>query len=129
MSSRFSLLTEEDNEKIVEDKDSQNTKGRRGEAVCWLREREKTERTWGKERVGTDFENSLCRSDKERIRSIYNKTIITFDIHIDIDIQNNNIDIQNNQDLSKGYQPQPSASADSPYLEFDYAGYHTILIQ
>ena len=47
-------------------------------AVCWLREREKTERTWGKERVGTNFENILCRSEKERIRSMYNKTIIRF---------------------------------------------------
>ena len=35
--------------------------------VCWLGEREKTERTWGKERVGTNFENILCRSEKERI--------------------------------------------------------------
>ena len=46
------------------------------EAVCWLREREKkTEGTCGKERVGTNFENILCRSEKERIRSMYNKTI------------------------------------------------------
>ena len=36
-------------------------------------------------------------------------------------------DIQNNQGrLSKGYQPQPSASAsaDNPYLDLDYSGYH-----
>ena len=57
-------------------------------AVCWLREREKTERTWGKERVGTN----LCRSEKERIRSMYNKTIIRFCF----------CDIQNNQGLGKG---------------------------
>ena len=38
-------------------------------------------------------------------------------------------DIQNNQSLSKGYQPQPSASADNPYLDLDYSGYHKNLIQ
>ena len=38
-------------------------------------------------------------------------------------------DIQNNQGLGKGYQPQPPASADSPYLDPDYSGYHKNLIQ
>ena len=38
-------------------------------------------------------------------------------------------DIQNNRDLGKGYQPQPSASADNPYLDLDYSGYHKNLIQ
>ena len=38
-------------------------------------------------------------------------------------------DIQNNQGLGKGYQPQPSASADNPYLDLDYSGYHKNLIQ
>ena len=37
-------------------------------------------------------------------RSMYNKTIIRFGF----------CDIQNNQGLGKGYQPQPSASADNP---------------
>ena len=31
--------------------------------------------------------------------------------------------------LGKGYQPQPTASADNPYLDFDYSGYHKNLIQ
>ena len=31
--------------------------------------------------------------------------------------------------LGKGYHPQPSASADSPYLDLDYSGYHKNLIQ
>ena len=44
-------------------------------AVCWLRVREKTEGTWGKERVGTNCENLSCWSEKEKIRSMYNKTI------------------------------------------------------
>ena len=37
--------------------------------------------------------------------------------------------IQNNQGLGKGYQPQPSASADNPYLDVDHSGYHKNLIQ
>ena len=61
----------------------------------------------------------LCRSEKERIRSMYNKTIIRFGFR----------DIQNNQGLSRGYQPQPSASADNPCLDLDYSGYHKNLIQ
>ena len=43
---------------------------------------------------------------------MYNKTIIRFGF----------CDIQNNQGLDKGYQPQPSASADNPYLDLDYSG-------
>ena len=50
---------------------------------------------------------------------MYNKTIIRFGF----------CDIQNNQGLGKCYQPQPSASADSPYLDLDYSGYHKNLIQ
>ena len=38
-------------------------------------------------------------------------------------------DIQNDQGLSKGYQPQPSASADNLYLNIDYSWYHKNLIQ
>ena len=38
-------------------------------------------------------------------------------------------DIQNSQGLGKGYQPQPSASADNPHLDLDYSGYHKNLIQ
>ena len=51
------------------------------------------------------------------LRSMHNKTIIRFgfcDIH---------------QGLSKGYQPQPLASADNPYLDLDYSGYHKNFIQ
>ena len=51
--------------------------------------------------------------------SMYNKTIIRFGF----------CDIQNNQGLGKGYQPQPSASADNPYLDLNYSGYHKNLIQ
>jgi len=50
---------------------------------------------------------------------MYNKTIIRFGF----------CDIQNNRGLCKGYQPQPTASADNPYLDLDYSGYHKNLIQ
>ena len=50
---------------------------------------------------------------------MYNKTIIRFGFS----------DIQNNQGLGKGYHPQPSASADNPYLDLDYSWYHKNLIQ
>ena len=30
--------------------------------------------------------------------------------------------------LGKGYQPKPSSSADNPYLDLDYSGYHKNLI-
>jgi len=52
-------------------------------------------------------------------RSMYNKTVVRFGF----------CDIQNNQGLSKGYQPQPSPLADNPYLDLDYSGYHQNLIQ
>ena len=45
---------------------------------------------------------------------MYNKTIIWFSFR----------DIQNNQGLGMGYQHQPSASADNPYLNFDHSEYH-----
>ena len=49
---------------------------------------------------------------------MYNKTIIRLGF----------CDIQNNRGLGKGYQPQPSASADNPYLDLDYSGYHKNLM-
>ena len=66
-----------------------------------------------------EFENILRRSEKERICSMHNKTIIGFGF----------CDIQNNQDLGKSHQPQPSASADNPYLDLDYSGYHKNRVQ
>jgi len=50
---------------------------------------------------------------------MYNKTIIRFGF----------CDIQNNQGLGKGYQHQPSALGDIPYLDLDYSGYLKNLIQ
>jgi len=51
--------------------------------------------------------------------SMCNKTIIIFDF----------CDIQHNQGLGKGYQPQLSASADNRFLDLDYSGYHKNLIR
>ena len=45
-------------------------------------------------------------------QSMHNKTIIRFCFY-----------------LGKGYQLQPSASADNPYLGLDYSGFHENLIQ
>ena len=50
---------------------------------------------------------------------MHDKTIIRF----------SRCDIQNKQGLGKGYQPQPSVSADDPDLDLDYSGYHKYLIQ
>ena len=46
-------------------------KGRRRwlRSCCWLRERERTQRTWGKERVDTNFENIHFMSKRERKNS------------------------------------------------------------
>jgi len=59
------------------------------------------------------------KHDFNFFRSMYNKTITKFGFR----------DIQNNRGLGKGYQPRPSASADNPYLDLDYSGYHKNLIQ
>ena len=45
---------------------------------------------------------AIQKHDFNFLRSMYNKTIIRFGF----------CDIQNNRGLGKGYQPQPSASAD-----------------
>ena len=50
---------------------------------------------------------------------MYNKTIIRFSF----------CDIQNNQGLGKGYQPQPSTLAKNSYFDLDYSGYDKNLIQ
>ena len=112
-------MTEQVIEKIVEDKDTQNTK--RSTKVAkelfadYVKEKKPSEPEENKELTQTLKTYSLCRSEKERNRSMYNK-------------QFGFCDFQNNQGLSKGYQPQSSASADNPYLDLDYSGYHRNLI-
>jgi len=52
-------------------------------------------------------------------RSMYIKNIIRLGF----------CDIQNDQNLGKGHQPQPLPSADNPYHDLHYSGYHKYLIQ
>ena len=97
MTSKFASLTERDIEKnswrqgITKHKNvGEGGKG----AVCWLRESEKTEKTWG---IFTRLEINyqfLLLSWPFFFRSMYNKTIIRFGF----------CDIQNNQGLGKGYR-------------------------
>ena len=88
-------MTEQVIEKIVEDKDSQKTK--RSTKVAkelfadYVEKKKLRELEEKKELVQTLKTYILCRSEKERIRSMYNKTIIRFGF----------CDIQNNQGLSK----------------------------
>ena len=56
-------------------------------------------------------------------------TLILFSVQCIIIIRFGFGDIQNNLGLGKGYQPQPSASANNPYLDVDYSGYHKNLIR
>ena len=90
---RFASLTEQVIEKIVEDKDSQNTKKATKVAkelfADYVKEKKLRELEEKKDKAQTLKTYILCRSEKERIRSVYNKTIIRFGF----------CDIQNNQGL------------------------------
>jgi len=61
------------------------------------------------------------KHDFHFFHSVYNKTIITGRFGC--------CDIQNNQGLAKGCQPQPVALADNPNLNLEYSGYRKDLIQ
>ena len=66
---------------------------------------------------------------------MYNKTIIRFgfcdipDITKTADLDYSHCILRIIKVRDKGHQPQSSASADNPYLDFDYSGYHKNLIQ
>ena len=87
---RFASLTEQVIEKTVEDKDSQNTmrstKAEKELFADYMKEKKLRETEEKKELVLTLKTYILCRSEKGRIRSMYNKTIIRFGFY---DIQNN----------------------------------------
>ena len=100
-------------------KHKKSTKGAKELFADYVKEKKLSEPEEKKELTQTLKTYILCRSKKERNSSMYNKTIIRFDF----------CDFQNNQGLSKDYQPQPSASADNPYLDLYYSGYHKNLIQ
>ena len=75
MTSKFASLTEQVIQKIVDDKDSPNTK--RSTKVAkelfadYVKEK-KLRESQEKKEVGTNFKFKICRSEKERIRSMYN---------------------------------------------------------
>ena len=54
-----------------------------------------------KKELAQTLKTFLCRSERERIRSMYNKTIIRFGF----------CDIQNNQGLGKSCQPKPNPTS------------------
>ena len=93
----------------MEDKDSENTKKSTKVAKElfseYVKEKKLREPEKKRELAQTLKTFYVEARNMERIRSMYNKTIIRFGF----------FDIQNNQGLGKGYQPQPSASADNPY--------------
>ena len=65
---------------------------------------------------------ALAKKQKKLLQffhSMYNKAIIRFGF----------CDIQNNRGLGTGYQPQPTASANNPYLDLDFSEYYKNLIQ
>ena len=61
---------------------------------------------------------AMLAVSEEAFLSMCNNTIIRFDF----------CGIHNNQGICKSCQPQPSASADNPYHDLDYSGYHKNLI-
>ena len=89
-SCRFASLTEQVIEKIVEDKDSQNTmrstKVEKELFADYVKEKKLRDPEEKKELMQTLKTYILCRSEKGRIRSLYHKTIIRFGFY---DIQNN----------------------------------------
>ena len=82
MTSKFASLTEQVIEKIVEDKETQTSK--RSTKVAkelfadYVKEKKPSEPEEKKELTQTLKTYILCRNENERIRSMYNKTIIRF---------------------------------------------------
>ena len=105
MTSWFASLTEQDIEKIVENRDSQNTK--RSTKVAkelfadYVKEKKLREPEERKELAQTLKTFYVEARKKDFVQC---KTVIRFGF----------CDIQNNQGLGKGYQPQASASAHNP---------------
>ena len=127
MSSRFASSTQQEIEKLLEDKDSENTK--RSTKVAkelfyeYLKEKN-IQDPHNKKELAQALKSFYVKARKKDgsfvfifFKTMYNKTIIRFSF----------CDIRNNQGLGKCYQPQPLA--DNTYLDLDYSGYHKNLIQ
>ena len=109
MTSKFASLTEQDIEKIVEDKDSQNTK--RSTKVA-------------KELFADYVKEKKLRKAEEKKE--WAQTLKTFHV----EARKKEFVQCTIKGLSgNGYQTKPSASADNPYLDLDYSRYHKNLIQ
>ena len=127
MSSRFASSTQQEIEKLLEDKDSENTKRSTKvakELFCEYLKEKNIQDPHDKKELAQALKSFYVEARKKNgsfvfifFKIIYNKTIIRFGF----------CDIWNNQGLGKCYQPQPLA--DNTYLDLDYSGYHKNLIQ
>ena len=109
MTSKFASLTERDIEKIVEDKDSQNTK--RSTKVA-------------KELFADYVKEKKLRKAEEKKE--WAQTLKTF--HVEAR-KKEFVQCIIKGLSGNGYQTKPSTSADNPYLDLDYSGYYKNLIQ
>ena len=110
-----------DIEKIVEDKDSQNTK--RSTKVANelfsdnMKEKNLTEPE-EKKQLAQTLKTFYVEARKKEFVQCVIKQFITFVF----------CDLQSSRGLGKGYQPQPSASVDNPSLDLDYSGSNDCLV-
>ena len=90
MTSTFASLTEQDIEKIVKDKDSQNTKSSSKVSkelfADYVKDKKLREPEEKKELAQMTLKTFYVESEKERISSMYNNTFIRLGL---CDIQNN----------------------------------------
>ena len=124
MASRFASSNKQEIVKLLEDKDSENTK--RSTKVAkklfyeYLKEKNIQEPHDKKElaQVLKSFYVEVRKNHGSFVfifyKTMYNKTITRLGF----------CDIRNNQGRGKCYQLKPKAEADNTYLDLDYSGYH-----
>ena len=118
MARRFASSTEQEIEKLVKQKDSENKRKLTKIAKELFHEYLKGKSVQKPEdKKDTNVEIVCCYL--VYLKTMYNKTIIRFGF----------CDIRNNQGLGKCYRPQPPASSDNSYLDLDYSEYSKNLIQ
>ena len=118
MARRFSSSTEQEIEKLLEQKDSEN-KRRLTKIAQELFHEYLKEKTFRNRKTRRTQMLKLFAVILFTCKTMTNKTIIRFGF----------CDIWNNQGLGKCYQPQPPTSEDNSYLDLDYSGYRKNLIQ
>jgi len=118
MARRFASSTEQEIEKLLKQKDSENKedwqKLRRNCSTNTLRK--KVFRNW-----------NTRRTQMLKLFAVF--CLLVEQCIIKQLLDSVFCDIRNNQGLGKLYQPQPPASADNSYLDLDYSGYRKNLIQ